>query len=70
MRGTASSRERAMDSPQPRFVVKVTSADREQDEDLDEPLYTPFRSWLEAKPGRPVLAAALALIFLQAVFRG
>jgi hypothetical protein len=59
-----------MDSPQPRFVVSTPSGSADPDEDLDEPLYTPFRGWFEAKPGRPVLAAAVALILLQALVRG
>lgn len=59
-----------MDSPQPRFVVSTTSGSADPDEDLEAPLYLPFKTWLDAKPGRYVLVTAAALIAVQAVVRG
>lgn len=38
--------------------------------DSAEELWVPLRSWTSARPGRPVLLAALALILLQAIIRG
>jgi len=61
-----------MASPEPRFDVHAGSATPDVDEEPEpeEPLYTPFRDWMEAKPGRPVLVAAVALLLLQALVRG
>jgi hypothetical protein len=40
------------------------------EDDQDTQLYVPFRSWLDARPGRYVHAGAVGLILLQAVVRG
>ena len=59
-----------MDSPEPRFVVHTQSATSDVDEDLEAPLYLPFKTWLNAKPGRYVLVAAVTLLAVQAAVRG
>ena len=69
MRGTARlPRKGPMDSSQPRFLVNVTSAQADRDDDTQ--VYMPFKDWFEAEPGRYVWASAMALIALQAVLRG
>jgi hypothetical protein len=81
MRGQhpTTGRGERVESPPPRFTAPTAdpaapTADppggTAANAATDETLYTPFRDWLEAKPGRHVLLAALLMIALQAAVRG
>ncbi|MBP6997368.1 MAG: hypothetical protein KBB39_14640 [Phycicoccus sp.] len=49
--------------------LTVEQTDSPQPEQPDDELTYPFKGWLEAAPGRPVVAAGISLVVLQLIVR-